>query len=110
MSKVTVDQIEDYVQKMLSMLTGDRGQMAADLSRLLAVIRGDIPLCPPGVQPMEPPAPSAPRMTPTAATPKPKPAPAPEQAPEPVYTEMADPSEAEPASKKVIRRAKSRRK
>ena len=72
MSKVTVDQIENYVQKMLATLTGDRGQTAADLGKLLAVIRGDIPICSPGVQSLEPPPPSAPRMTPTAATPKPK--------------------------------------
>ncbi len=71
MSKgATLEEVTSYLEQMASGLSGDRGQTQADLYRLLGMIRGDIPLCGPGVQPREPAVSRNVQMTPTAATPK----------------------------------------
>ena len=73
MSEVTVEQIKSYVEQMTYSLSGNREQTATDLQRLLGIIRGDIPLCGPGVQPLKAAAASQNvQMETTAATPKPR--------------------------------------
>jgi len=72
MSKINIEQITNYLEKMVATLSGDRGRTAADLNKLLGMIRGDVELGSPGIQPRKPVASRNVRMASTAATPKPK--------------------------------------
>ncbi len=72
MSKISIEQITNYLEKMVATLSGDRGRTAADLNKLLGMIRGDVEPGSPGVQPLKSVASKNVRMAPTAATPKPK--------------------------------------
>ena len=72
MSKINIEQITNYLEQMVATLSGDRGRTAADLNKLLGMIRGDVELGSPGIQPLQPVASRNVQMASTAATPKPK--------------------------------------
>ena len=72
MSKISIEQITNYLEQMVATLSGDRGRTAADLNKLLGMIRGDVELGSPGIQPLKPVASRNVQMASTAATPKPK--------------------------------------
>ena len=72
MRKINIEQITNYLEKMVATLSGDRGRTAADLNKLLGMIRGDVEPGSPGIQPRKPVASRNVQMASTAATPKPK--------------------------------------
>ncbi len=72
MSGTSLDFVDEYLTRMVNALSGDRGQIDADLRQLINIIRGDAPEAGPGPAPREPAVSRNVQMKPSAATPKTK--------------------------------------